>query len=325
MQQLKTLDSESGGSDVSPVGSDKYIETLGLKSRFNDQNRVFTCKPGNWAQSFPFQFVMRDIVLSQDFIFAMPISPEQYSMTAIQASKVTPGIGGIVEETSETTFYQISLQGTFSPAIGRVDLGTPTQGLSDTRGVIATGGLVTSAINNVLSVANPIASAIDSGSARGALDSIFTTVQPFAQSAVKQGAYDNGAGNGFGNILELQRFFHEYSAIKEKSPDDIELYFRDFKRNQQYRCTVTGFSTSQNASDPFSHSYSISMLCWNLTDPDAPAKAIDRFGPDGDLNIASSLSVTASLAKARGLVGTLGKFSKNPASIAGSIFRKPTL
>lgn len=342
------------------AGSDDFETALSYGgTRFGGGKRLFVIEPSRWYQIFPYQIVVRITTPkggpitqvagslfgaagaaigklvegnSTDYVFTLPIPPESISVSMVPASRVTAGLGGVVEETSETTFYQVQMAGTWAPEVGRGTLDKAATG--PMRSTLSANGLISGAIQSLGDFIAPVGALADSlreGNLRDAASGLFDGTLPYSASAVKDRVQGAGRGesaqaaNGYSNLLALQRFLHEYSALKEASPALCRLIFRNNKINQQYNCVVSAFSFQQSVSDPYSYTYNLALTCWGLQTPDAKALAIDRFGPGGDLQVTSPLSLTSALASARGTIKTLSGFARNPATVAGSIFRRPTV
>jgi hypothetical protein len=97
--------------------------------------------PERWHQVFPYQFmIMQKAADTQDSankyygvsgatgkaitetalaIYTLPIPPQSVNVRMVSASQVTPTIGGVVEETSANTFWDITLSGTTGIAVGK--------------------------------------------------------------------------------------------------------------------------------------------------------------------------------------------------------------
>lgn len=130
--------------------------------------------------------------------------------------------------------------------------------------------------------------------------------------------YNSVYANGFTWSHALRQTFLVYQREKGKNPH-LQLYFTDVKANTTYRCVVRSAQFNQNAQNPFTINYNMSLKCWSVgnVDRDLADSAIDRFGPGGDLAEVFTASVPGALTS---IGNTLNSFNRID-SIAGAMPR----
>ena len=237
--------------------------------------------------------------------FTLPIPPQQLITKPILPSKVTPTLGGVVEETSQVKFWLINMAGTTGTSISRLaeDVNKREKMASKFREAIETTGLLAGAFadaNALLGkVSNTVGSVVDglqsgnlqglAGGVTGALNSALTPGLPYNKSAV------DGNSNGFVEAQELQKFFYMYNALKSRYPNKFSLLFTNFKTGQSWRCIINDFQLQQAADNPHLFKYNISVQGWDVKNYqnvffDQKKSVVDRFGEGGDLEPVNTLT-----------------------------------
>lgn len=284
-----------------------------------DKADTWVVEPSRWHEIWPYEIVA--IGPNAEYTFSLPIPPEAVTIAPIIASAVTPTLGGVVEETSENVFWNISLQGSMGLSTNRQNALEPASGADAFRKAVSSAGFISGAVQGLANTIQTWADTIDTvtnGNALDALNAVAGNKLWFRRSAVMQNR------NGFGEILLFHKFLQMYATAKEKNPELWSLYFRHHKNNQQWRVIVTDFRVHNSKDSPMGHKYAIGFKGWDLRSPQKLDKGpVDRFGKDGDLYIANSLTATGVLTKARGLVNTI---RRGPAGIADALVTaKPVL
>lgn len=315
----------------------------------------------DWYKTYPYRFTIgteteegniQTMTPSETLTYySLPIPPEALSYQMISASQLIPTLGGVVEETSATVFWQINLSGTTGIAVSRQYTGTvdstdkldaPASQEENFRRVLK-GGILANSFNKVANLADAVTGVASGGSsALGLLEGLASTSQRFNSSAVKTslppsdtlakvsnffnvdlGRFRKGDGstNGYVEIHLLHNFLNAYSHLKEKEPNKYNLYFESQKDNMKWRVVVKGFSFQKNANQPYLYKYNISLQGFDLTEVGAlrQKNPVDRFGPDGDLNSVNSFTLTSVLERGNSLIR---KINTNP---LGLITSKPSI
>lgn len=243
--------------------------------------------------------------------YTLPIPPQSLIIKPIIASQVTPTFGGVVEETSQNVLWQINMQGTTGIAPSRDINGNAidrSEVAKNFRETISTTGLLAGISGQLQSVTAKVGGAIDSlisaggafrggdiaggiGNAISAINTLAKPPLPYSGSGVSE------QSNGFTEIQELAKFFHEYNDLKHREPRSYRLIFRMFKTNQQWNCIIDDFSIQKSAQSPHLWRYNITMTCWGLQVIGANVAGsgeFDRFGPGGDLASVNTVGLASS-------------------------------
>jgi hypothetical protein len=274
---------------------------------------MWTITGANWYQVYGYQFQVD--AYGVKYYFTLPIPPQTISISPVIPSKITPTMGGVVEEHSAVTFWQINMAGTTGVGVSRRDgdelnrkyMAGQFREILSTTGLLAgkfnelnksinkIGGLIDGAINTVTNFTeakNPLdAISAVSGGVVGTVNNALLPPLPYSSSAVKQ------ESNGFTEAQELQRFFYAYQKLKADAPGNVSLHFVNYKTNQKWRVAVKNFSLQQSANEPMLYKYSISLQGWDCVAPsEEPGleKAFDRFAPGGDLSSVNTMGLSAS-------------------------------
>lgn len=303
----------------------------------------------DWYKTYPYRFVIQ--IDGQSTFYSLPIPPEALSYQMVTASQLIPTLGGVVEETSATVFWQINLSGTTGIAISRKytndsdTLDAPASKESSFRRVLK-GGILANTFNKAANVYDAVTGAIDQGAmgAVGLLEGLASTAQRYNSSAVPTkvpeesttsrvanalgvdisrftGDSEKGT-NGYVEIHLLHNFLNAYSYLKEENPNSVNLYFESQKDNMQWQVIVKGFSFQKNAAQPYLYRYNISLQGFDLKEVgNNNRKAVDRFGPNGDLGGVNSFTLTGALERAN----ALGRKLSSVSGVTSLIASKPPI
>lgn len=301
----------------------------------------------DWYKTYPYRFKIQ--VGNDITYYSLPIPPEALAYQMISASQVIPTLGGVVEETSATVFWQITLSGTTGIAISRrytekVDaLDMPAAQEENFRKVLK-GGILSNTFNKIANTYEAVAGVVGAGYSAngmlGLLEGLASTAQRFNTSAVKTkiapndtasqifdtvnidlSAFRDGeqATNGYMEIHLLHNFLNAYSHIKENNPENTKLFFESHKDNMQWQVIVKGFNFQKNANQPYLYRYNIALQGFSLVEVgDTDRAVVDRFGPDGDLGGVNSFTLAGAAERAQALCGKMsisgvtGLFSSKP-------------
>lgn len=332
--------SSAGGNSVSWLLEDGVGIKKGTGGPF------YTVSPDDWYKTYPYRFTI--VTKNKTTYYSLPIPPEALSYQMIAASQLIPTLGGVVEETSATVFWQISLSGTtgiavsrrYNDKLGATDtLDMPASQEENFRKVLK-GGLLANTFNKVANTYEAVTGAISSGSANGMLgllEGLASTAQRFNSSAVKTALPPNDtvaklgnainldlspfrenekATNGYVEIHLLHNFLNAYSHLKEKDPENTKLFFESHKDNMQWQVIVKGFSFQKNANQPYLYKYNIALQGFDLKEVGASQRmVIDRFGPNGDLAGVNSFTLSGASERAQSLTR---KITTNPLGLIAS-------
>lgn len=314
-------------SSNNAVDKDLYDEMIKLYGDIDGKD---------WYRLYPYSFeLVQEGAGDRQIIYTLPIPPENLTINPISASEATPTIGGVVEETSETTFWNISLAGTTGIAISKTEKESESANTVEEmkeiakhfRDVLPTSGPISSVIRGVVSDISGVASrvtgaigALGNGDFNDALEQAILPKLPYFESAV------NGQSNGYTEIHKFHKFILLYAALNSrKNLKTIEnkalqnqkwnLYFKNAKDGQRFRVIVQNFQINKSVRSPYLYNYQIVMKAWDLQPVNVSDKvnsAFDRFGPEGDLKSVNLLTATGALSRAKSLTRTFKKGISDP-------------
>lgn len=292
--------------------------------------------------------------------FFLPIPPQSMTLQDMSTSEAHATIGGVVEETSAPVFSTITLVGTTGLSSNDINLdGLSSDStlnvafrkyIDDVTGrdnpiKKLIGGLIDEATGAVNSIVNGEAelpygnapSAVNTPKDDVKVKSLGATtsnakpkkdiwdkvvspgnLNPFPQSS---GDLVTPFSNGFAWSHALKQFFLIYQREKSKNPN-LSLHFVDGKSNTQYRCVPRSVQFQKSAKDPYLEFYNIVLKCWNIDDADGNPgiSAVDRFGPNGDLQDVYTATITSRITQ---IGRVINRFSR-PSSIAGALVKTST-
>jgi len=324
--------------------SDLFLEALDALNLKDSRGPFYTVSAEDWYKTYPYRFKI--VTKEKTTYYSLPIPPEALSYQMVSASQLIPTLGGVVEETSPTVFWQIALSGTTGIGISRKysnktstdTLDMPASGESNFRRVLK-GGLLANTYNKAANVFEAVTGALDQGAvgAMGLLEGLASTAQRYNSSAVRNNIPEESATSKVANLvgLDLSRFSNEqngtngyveihllhtflnaYSHLKEANPEDVKLYFESQKDNMQWQVIVKNFAFQKNANQPYLYKYNIVLQGFDLNEVGKDSrKVVDRFGPNGDLGSVSSFTLSGASERAQALTR---KISTNPLGLIAS-------
>jgi len=338
---LKQSDDKVSSKADSPETLD--LETLvvnlegrgGLKDFLDKKNYVVgdsdeVISPQDWYKVFPYQLIIVEGLgpTASPYIYSLPIPPDSLNYSLVSASNVTATLGGVVEETTENVFWQVSLSGTMGIAPSRSDTDLQPNPEDGFRQSYNAGGILGRVVNSVLGGLSSVTQRLDAaGGAISQASNVFKSStggdttpafdklagalenQPwFTRSAV------NGltkGSNGYTEIHKLHLFLNLYAKLKDDFPNTYKLYFVSQKDNIRWQVILKGFSIQKSVNQPMLYRYNMQFQGFNMeraTSNGGTRTPVDRFGPKGDLATANSLTATGAISKAGGLAKSLKSF-----------------
>jgi hypothetical protein len=341
----QTVDMVKNGLDNPTKGGSTHSVATLLASVYDPKKPLYSVSAEDWYKTFPYRFKM--VVDGKPTYYCLPIPPEALSYQMVSASQLIPTLGGVVEETSPTVFWQIALSGTTGIGISRPysdekdALDKPAFGENSFRTVLK-GGIFSNTFNKVINATDAVESAWGQGAegAFGLLEGLASTGQRYNTSAVKNYIPEDSAGskiatairldfsrfgpqkpnatNGYVEIHLLHLFLNAYSSLKEKNPDkdNVSLYFESHKDNMQWQVVIKNFGFQKNAAQPYLYKYNIVLQGFDLSEVGGRIKEpVDRFGANGDLGSVSSFTLSGASERAQSLAR---KISTNPLGLIAS-------
>ncbi len=349
------IDKATGKAKEDPTNS--VLKDVFIPAELNVYNNLYSVSAEDWYKTFPYRF--RIEVDGKPTYYSLPIPPEALSYQMVPASQLIPTLGGVVEETSPTTFWQISLSGTTGIAIARKYSTRPKQIKTSTDTLdmpaskensfrrVLKGGILANTFNKAANVYDAVTGAYNQGpmGAVGLLEGLASTAQRYNSSAVPTkipqesttSRVTNALGvdisrftdesesstNGYVEIHLLHQFLNSYSALKENQPKSVvNLYFESHKDNMQWQVIIKGFVFQKNAAQPYLYKYNIVLQGFDLKGVGGrKTEAADRFGPNGDLGSVNSFTLAGALERANSLARKLSSGS----GVASLIASKPPI
>ncbi len=217
--------------------------------------------------------------------FTLPIPPQNYVINPVFATQVTPTFGGVVEEASPPTFWNISMSGTFGTAVSaNIDQMQKRERMaSNFRSVTKTTGLLNglsqslqSQIGSFASTANAVEQAGESivqgvgdggisgvtgaisgttGAVVGAINESLLPQQPFVSSAVSGADFLGTAKNALtaltdvisGNPTDIiARFSNGFTEINELHKFFVMYYYLKTNNPEGLSLRFTDFKRDQS-------------------------------------------------------------------------------
>lgn len=303
------------------------------KSRFF---QYITIKPDKWDQLFPYRLLVIDtkqknqvvggslaanitvkggsdnaIVnfepIGRQWVFSLPISPQQLNITDQFAIHTTATLRGVVEEHGGLKFKMINAAGTMGVWPYRQSVTSPPQSPTILQSVF--GGTI-EAFNGV---ANQIQSVINSA----------TGNSPNSKPA-RKGPETSNAGptsTGYYHAMALEQFLEQYAeAKKDPKNSGWRLVFDIPKQNASYIVTPMQYVWQQNATKPLEIMYNFQLKAWRRIDlqetisPTTPS--IQPISPGILQRILSTISLARSTTSAAtNLIGAVTSDLEAPLNI----------
>ena len=190
---------------------------------------------------------------SQQWIFQLPITPEQLSISDTFAITTSATLRGIIEEHNGVKFKSISASGTFGVWPSRPSITQPPGTPSIVQSLF--GGTIEAA-NNLLGGVNRLVNTVTSGHPA----SKPVTIQPEQSSS-------GLSSTGYYQALFLQQFLEQYAEAK-KRPENAgwRLVFDIPKQNQSFIVTPMQFTWQQSVNKPVQIYYSLNLKAWRRVD-----------------------------------------------------------
>ena len=285
-------------------------------------------EPTNWYKTYPYRFV----VMQGDkplVTYALPIPPEMITVRPVYASDAIATMGGVIEECSAVTFWQIAMSGTMPHGVLRAvnDVGNPA---TTFREALSTTGLVTSILSGIaqpamslLAKGQNMVDSFSNGFGGSAIaDSALAALQPaipYSQSGVGPVSDGSATSNGYVEIHRMQKFFLWYEKVKSRfasNTDNLDgtqlsLYFENLKDGQRFRVIPKQTDFMKSAAGPYTYKYQIVLTAWEIQPASSTSgQAVDRY--KNDLKTVNTLTATAILTGVKSAASTLKKGWTDP-------------
>ncbi len=187
--------------------------------------------------------------IKNNWIFNLPITPQQLNITDQYAINTSATLRGILEEHNGVKFKMINAAGTMGVWPARESVSKPPT----TPGIIQSlfGGTIEAAGGLLQSVTSVVNSATGNHPANKP-----TTIQPETSSF-------GTSATGYYQALALQQFLEQYAEAKTKPQNaGWRLVFDIPKQNQSFVVTPMTYDWQQNASKPLEITYRFQLKAW---------------------------------------------------------------
>lgn len=239
-------------------------------------------KPDRWDQLFPYRILVVDSAkgnqivggspsakvtvegsnansiisfepIGRQWVFTLPISPQQLSITDQFAINVSATLRGVLEEHGGLKFKMISAGGTMGGWAYRQSVAAPPSSPNVLQSIF--GGTIEAA-QNLVGQAKRVVNAATSG-------------HPADKPAPKrpQTSPEGYTSTGYYHAMALQQFLEQYAEAK-KDPKNAtwRLIFDIPKQNTSYVVTPIQYVWNQNVSKPTEILYNMQLKAWRRVD-----------------------------------------------------------
>lgn len=269
----------NGQQGRSPAGATSALPWDNVNSRFFTKISI---DPDRWDQLFPYRLIVVDTrkgnqivngtkqmnikvkkdigrtsiefqAMTSQWIFTLPITPTQLSITDQFAINTSATMAGIMEEHNGVKFKTINAQGTMGVWPFRESVTTPPASPDIVQSVF--GGLLESAASTLSQIAKTINTATsNSGS-------------PKPASKRPENSISGKTSTGYYHAMALQQFLEQYAEAK-KNPLHAgwRLVFDIPKQNQSLVVTPVSYVWQQSASKALEISYNMQLKAWRRID-----------------------------------------------------------
>jgi len=187
---------------------------------------------------------------SSSWIFQLPISPQQLTISEQFAIQTSATLRGILEEHSGSRFKTINAQGTMGVWPSRSNV---TQSAPSTPGILQSvfGGTISAVGGLVGQVSNVINTATTGATANKPV-SLRPETSLFGQTST-----------GYYQALKLQQFLEQYvEAKRDPANSSWRLVFDIPKQNQSYVVSPVTYDWVQNANQPMKIDFRFQLKAW---------------------------------------------------------------
>jgi hypothetical protein len=200
--------------------------------------------------------------LSTSWVFTLPISPTQLSISDQYAITNSATLRGVLEEHSGARFKMINAQGTMGVWPYRESITKPP----GTPGILQSlfGGTI-EAVGNVVNQATQTINSAISGHPANKPKTINPEDSTYGETST-----------GYYQALALQQFLEQYAEAK-KLPKNAgwRLVFDIPKQNQSFVVTPMNFQWQQNASKPLEINFALAFKAWRRIKLNEPATPVE--------------------------------------------------
>lgn len=198
--------------------------------------------------------------LGSQWVFRLPITPEQLSITDQFAINTSATLRGVMEEHSGLKFKMVQASGTMGVWPYRSSVTKPPSEPTVVQSLF--GGT----LENVTGLVSQFQKTLNAASGHPANKP--KTIKPAASDAGE-------TSTGYYHALALQQFLEQYAEAKKK-PENAQwrLVFDIPKQNQSFVVTPMQFVWQQNAQKPTQINYSMQLKAWRRIELTQKATAV---------------------------------------------------
>lgn len=272
-------------ADLPPFTEEKNVPSPSTDETFRGDSPHFKLywlpekiDPSRWNKSYPYQLIiLREEGVSKDgapafstqYVFTLPIPPQDLSVSMPFASEVMQTLGGQpIEQHSGAPFRMISLNGTTGVAPGRRSAeragAAPSAGKELANAVLA--GSVIPGVGQALQrVARAADAFIDGNPKRQPNIHDLNEVGPGLTSRKDEQRGIFFSETGYWQFHALQRFLELYAKMKTKGDSEsrkLRLGFSMWKDQHTYLVTPMRFEMRRQADRTYEYLYNLQLKAW---------------------------------------------------------------
>jgi len=249
-------DRQSGSYSIFSNGSTTPQTTITTTDNDSKVSGLF----GSWRMTFDFT--------DRRWVYTLPITPQQLSISTVFTTNNIPTMTGIIEEHNGIKYKIISAQGSFGVWPFRPNTNASlgqSSGLSSAVNTLF-GGTI-SAVNQTL---NQVRRTVNAA----------TSSHP--ESATPAPSINDGegqqAGTGYAQALLLDQFLEQYAELKKRfEGEDLRLALDIPKQNQTFLVSPIQFAYFQGADSPNEYKFNLQLKAWKRIVLNSNEQAGDIF------------------------------------------------
>lgn len=199
--------------------------------------------------------------LGKKWVFTLPISPQQLTISDQFAINTSATLRGVIEEHGGVKFKLINASGTMGVWPHRTSVTNPPSSPNILQSIF--GGTIEAA-TNLAGQARRVINAATSNHPAGKPETTRPESDPLLRTST-----------GYYQALALQQFLEQYAEAKKESKNaGWRLVFDIPKQNQSFVVTPMQFNWNQNANKPMEVQYAFQLKAWRRIDLQTPPTAV---------------------------------------------------
>lgn len=242
--------------------------------------------------------------LNSQWVFQLPITPEQLNITDQFAITTTATLRGIIEEHNGVRFKNISAVGSFGVWPSRDNIVEPPGSPSILQSLL---GNTLTAATNALSSVQRLINTVTTGTPSSKPKTHGPTANTSDPTSY-QGTF-GPQSTGYYQALFLQQFLEQYAEAK-KRPENAgwRLIFDIPKQNQSFVVTPLSYTWKQDVNKPMNFNYNLQLKAWRRIDIKENVAPVPTAVPTVSPGILQTIlnSITAARQTLSSLTGLIG-------------------